>query len=262
LFIRYCLIVCAIYWAWRYIPSDETLNRTAIAFLMATAPRMLSVIIPHPNELATLLALCAVIISTSKNIRRRFNVYIISGMLIAGAAYVNLSFVIFAFILTGILILSKHAWRYKLPVAFVIGEVIVVVTFTVLGFYPWLTFLTGTQLTEYYQSTYYNSSFLLSIAGFSAISIPLLLITFLSIGRMDKMRGSITQVWMLACIVALFVYSYLIFPYPPSRYLIGMFFLLVPLLSLTVRELQLSLYQVMMIPATNFIFMVQGLLLK
>lgn len=258
LFVRYCLIIGTIYWALRYIPSVETLNRIAIAFLLATAPRMLSVIIPHPNELATLLALGAVVMATSEMIRRRFIAYLLSGMLLAGAAYVNFCFVIVGLIVTGILILSKEAWRKKLPVAFLIGEGIVVIFFMILGYYPWLTFLTGNQITYYNQSVM-SKFFLHGLAGFIAISIPLLLITFLSLGRLDKMRGSITQIWMVACISALFVYSYIIFPYPPSRYLIGMFFLLIPLLSLTIRELQLSVYQVMMIPVTNFIYMAQGL---
>ena len=261
LFIRYCLIIAAIYWAWRYIPADETLNRMAIAFLLATVPRMLTVIIPHPNELATLLALGAVVIGTSKITNRRFIAYMLSGMLLAMAGYVNFCFVIVGLTVTGALILSKEAWREKLPVAFVIGEGVVVVVFMLLGYYPWLTFLTGTQVTYYYNLAH-NKNLLLAVAGFIAISIPLLLITFLSLGRLAKMRGSITHIWMAACIIALVVYSYVIFPNSPSRYLIGMFFLLIPLLSLTIRELQLSIYQVMMIPAYNFIYMVQAVFFK
>jgi hypothetical protein len=222
---------------------------------------MLSIIIPHPNELATLLALCSLVMGTSELITQRYILYLLSGMLLAGAAYVNFGFVIVGLIVTGALILSKDAWRKKLPFPFVIGEGIVVVSFMILGYYPWLTFLTGTQLTGYYQSMI-NKSFLLVLAGFVAISIPLLLITFISLGGLNKMRGSITLIWMVASILSLFVYSHVIFPYPPSRYLIGMFFLLVPLLSLTIRELQLSVYQVMMIPATNLIYMIQGLFLK
>jgi hypothetical protein len=261
LVVRYCLIVGTIYWALRYIPSDETLNRMAIAFLLASAPRMLSVIIPHPNELATLLALGAVVMATSEMIRPRFIAYLLSGMLLAGAAYVNLCFVIAGLIVTGMLILSKEAWRKKLPVAFVIGEGIVVIFFMILGYYPWLTFLTGTQVT-YFSKLGLSIISLFAVAGYIGISIPLLMITFLSLGRLDKMQGSITQIWMVACIIFLFVYSYIIFPIPPSRYLIGMFFLLIPLLSLTIRELQLSVYQVMMIPVTNFIYMAQGLFFK
>ena len=261
LFIRYCLIVAAIFWAWRYIPADETLNRMAIAFLLATVPRMLTVIIPHPNELATLLALGAVVIGTSKITNRRFIAYMLSGMLLAMAGYVNFCFVIVGLTVTGALILSKKAWLEKLPVAFVIGEGIVVVVFMILGYYPWLTCLTGAQVTYYYNLGY-SRNLILAVAGFIAISIPLLLITFLSLGRLAKMRGSITHIWMAACIIALVVYSYVIFPNSPSRYLIGMFFLLIPLLSLTIRELQLSIYQVMMIPAYNFIYMVQAVFFK
>jgi hypothetical protein len=261
LFIRYCLIVITIFWARRYIPTGETLNRMAIAFLLATAPRVLSVIIPHTNELATLLALGAVIIGTSESINRRFIAYLLSGMLLTGAAYINFCFVIVGLTVTGALILSKEAWREKLPVAFVIGEVIVVIFFMILGYYPWLTCLTGTQATYYYNLAQ-NRNLLLAVAGFIAISIPLLLITFLSLGQLAKMRGSITHIWMATCIIALVVYSYVISPNPPSRYLIGMFFLLIPLLSLTIRELQLSIYQVMMIPATNFIYMVQAVFFK
>lgn len=261
LFIRYCLIVAAIFWAWRYIPADETLNRMAVAFLLATVPRMLTVIIPHPNELATLLALGAVVIGTSKITNRRFIAYLLSGMLLAGAAYVHFCFVIAGLIVTGALVLSKEAWRGKLPVAFVIGEGVMVVVLMILGYYPWLTCLTGVQVTYYYNLGY-SRNLLLAVAGFIAISTPLLLITFLSLGRLAKMRGSITHIWIAASIIALVVYSYVIFPNPPSRYLIGMFFLLIPLLSLTIRELQLSVYQVMMIPATNFIYMVQAVFFK
>ena len=261
LFIRYCLIVAAIFWAWRYIPADETLNRIAIAFLFSTMPRMLTVIIPHPNELATLLALWAVVIGTSKITNRRFIAYLLSGMLLAIAGYINFCFVIVGITVTGALIVSKEAWREKLPVAFVIGEGIVVIAFMILGYYPWLTFLTGTQVSYYYNLGH-NKNLLLAAASFIAISIPLLLITFLSLGRLSKMRGSLTHIWMAACIIALLVYSYVIFPNPPSRYLIGGFFLLIPLLSMTIRELQLSVYQVMMIPVTNFIYMLQGLFFK
>ncbi len=215
------------------------------------------VIIPHPNELATLLALGAVVIGTSKSINRRFIAYLLSGMLLAMAGYVNFCFIIVGLTVTGALILSKEAWREKLPVAFVIGEGIVVIVFIILGYYPWLTCLTGAQVTYYYNLKRSNN-LLLAVAGFVSISIPLLLITFVSLGRLAQMRGSITHIWMAACIIALVVYSYVIFPNPPSRYLIGMFFLLIPLLSMAIRELQLSIYQVMMIPATNFIYMVQA----
>ena len=261
LFIRYCLIVATIFWAWRYIPADETLNRMAIAFLLATVPRMLTVIIPHPNELATLLALCAVVLGTSKITKRRFIAYLLSGMLLAIAAYVNFCFVIVGITVTGALVLSKKAWQEKLPVAFIIGEGIVVIAFIILGYYPWLTCLTGTQVTYYYNLGK-NKGLVLAVADFIAISIPLLLITFLSLGRLARMRGSISHTWITAFIIALVVYGYVIFPNPPSRYLIGIFFLLTPLLSLTIRELQLSVYQVMIIPAYNFIYMVQAVFFK
>ena len=136
-----------------------------------------------------------------------------------------------------------------------------IIAFMILGYYPWLTFLTGTQVTYYYNLEH-NKNLLIAVASFIGISIPLLLVTFLSLGRLVKIRGSIIHIWMAACIIALFVYSYVIFPNPPSRYLIGMFFLLIPLLTLTIRELQLSVYQVMMIPVTNFIYMVQALFFK
>ncbi len=258
LFIRYCLIVAAIFWMWRYIPANETLNRIAIALLLATVPRMLSVIIPHPNELATLLAVGAVMIATGQSTNQKFIAYVLSGMLLALAGYINFCYIIVGFTIAGALILSKEAWQEKLPIAFVIGESIVIIAFMILGYYPWLTFLTGTQVTYYYNLKH-NINLLIAGASFVAISIPLLLVTFLSFSRLTKRSASVSHIWMAGCIVALFVYSYVIFPNPPSRYLVGIFFLLIPLLTLTIRELQLSVYQVMMIPVINFIYMVQGL---
>jgi len=254
LFIKFCLVIFTIIWAYIYIPKSDTLNRVAIGLLLSTAPPILLFFEPHANELASLFAVFAFILGINSCIQKRFLFYIPSGIFLAAAAYTNFFHMILLIIVIVVLVLSKLSRRLGLTQGIMMGVVLVVSIFVILGYYPWLTIITGTQVTHYY---HLNHPFDLSSSIFDILyfGFPLLLIATFSFFEFKRLRNEIALPWMIAVMFALVIGLYQAFGLAAtSRYLMGLFFLLMPLFTLAMADLSLSKKQTLMIPLVNFAF--------
>ena len=256
LFVKLCLLLAAILWAWTYIPAEESANRLAIAVLLCTAPPVLLFSQPHANELAALFALVGFAIGCASNGAHKWPMHIASGMLLTAAAYTNFLFVVVFIFIMIILLMSKQAWHDRKLIGILCGASIVFVTFTSLGYYPWLTYFTGSQSLHYYVLNHMRdvSS---SMLDFSYLGFPLILASILALFVLPKMREAILMPWMIGVIISLAVSVSMTFGIGSiTRYLVGMFFLLAPLLAMTIRCLCLTNAQIAMIPITNFAFVI------
>ena len=254
LFVKFCLVLIAILWAWRYVPAEETANRLAIACLICTAPPVLLFYFPHANELAALFALGGFAFGGASNSAYKWSRHIASGMLLTIAAYVNFFFVIVFVITMIMLVLSKQAWHDRKLIGILCGASIVFITFTALGYYPWLTYFTGSQTLHYYTLNHMFDGFS-SVMEFSYFGFPLILMSIFSLFLLTTLRGSSLMPWMLGGLISLVAGAYLTFSFGgTARYLMGVYLLLVPLLAMAARRLCLTNTQVAMIPLANFAF--------
>ena len=254
LFIKCCLIIVSTIWAWQYVPPEATLNRVAASLLLTTAPPVMLFVIPHANELAALLALTAFALGCKVRGARRFLAYGAAGGLLAAAAYTSFFYVLVLLAAFSMLALSKTAWRGSLPVASAAGTGLVFTGFVARGYYPWLTYLTGSQVVHYYRLSHPVDA-LSAALDFAYFGFPLLLVTGLGLLGVTRLGDKLAQSWMVAAAIALAAGTYQALALvATSRYLIGLFFLLVPLLASTVHNLNLTKSQVLLIPLSNFAF--------
>ncbi len=254
LFVKFCLVLIAILWAWKYVPSEETANRLAIACLICTAPPVLLFYFPHANELAALFALGGFALGCASDSTHKWSRHIASGMLLTAAAYTNFFFVIVFMSIMIMLMLSKQAWHNRTLIGILCGTSIVFITFTALGYYPWLTYFTGSHCLHYYSLDHMLDGFS-SVLEFSYFGFPLILMSILSLFLLTKLRGSSLMPWMLGGLISLVAGAYLTFSFGgTARYLMGVYLLLAPLLAMATRCLSLTNAQIAIIPIANFAF--------
>lgn len=253
-FLKVWLAVGATLWAWRHIPAEDTLSRAAVSLLLATAPSFLLVIEPHGHELAALLALMAFVLGIEVRGRWRWLAFGLSGVLLAAAAHTNFLYIFEALAVLGTLSVSRASWRRRLPLALAMGAGLVFCVSTVLGYFPWLTYLTGTQVTHYYRLEHPVDTFS-AVLDVIYLGFPLLLTAGLGLLGVARLRGEPMLSWMTAAAITLVVGVCTTFGLMAiGRYLVGMFFLLTPLLASTLRSLNLSRGRALVVPLANLAF--------
>ena len=253
LFVKCCLIAAGVTWSWRHIPANDTLNRTAMALLLATSLSTFLFVMPHANELAALLSLGAFALGSEVGNRRPV-VYLVSGILLTMAAYTSFFNSLVLISVLGVLAVSRSVSNARLPIASAItagGAGLVFAGFFVLGYYPWLTYLTGTQVTRYYHLSHpYDLAS--SLLDYGYLGLPLLLVTALGLLGLTRLHSTPVLPWMVAALLGLAACCYQSFGLGAgARYLTGLFFLLVPLIAHIIRRLSLSVLKVAMIPMAS-----------
>ncbi len=253
--VKLAMLAAAFLLAVRLIDSQDSLGRATLAALLATAPPIILFNIPHANELATLLVLIGLIVGTAEG--AGFGRLFVAGVFLAAAAYTNLFYVVLAAVAALLLgVVATRQRRFAQFLGFVFGSGCVCLIFAALGYYPWLTYLTGSRLA--YQFRLHNQVDTLSaILDYVYIGIPLLVLTGIGLLKFLSGRSQLARLspWLVAGLAALALGVTQSFGLQASsRYLIGILFVLAPFPALAISTLRPSRLQALMIPMVNMLF--------
>jgi len=260
--LKLLVIILAAWWIWQRIPKGEMLSRIVVFLLLSTAPPVILFFEPHANELATIFAVLAfMILEKSAHSHHRIALNIVAGVLLAFAAYTNFFNMLLLIVMLAVFALSKEAWRSWIFPGVLGGSALVILVFCFIGYYPWLTYVTGSHLTYYYRLS--NPFDLLSsVLDFLYFGFPLLLITILSLFASRRVDNRFISICTIGVLITLVIGVYQSFALAStSRYLMGMLFLLLPVICISMSRLNFTLRQAMIIPIVNYMFVLMVLFL-
>ena len=244
LLVKFALVAMTSFWVMSVIPATCTLERAVLSLVIATAPPLVRSVLPHANELAALLALSGFILGSGENRRCRNLRYFASGVFLCLATYVNFFYGIVALAAGLFLLFYKKNWKTGLVPLMGLGGFSVVTVFAALGYYPWLTLLTGTMVTSNYRIFHHSNrlqAFPLFIGDFGP---AILLLFFIGLLIFQSLRSQERGYWVVAPIFALILASYQSLGLGSGgHYVIGIFCLMVPILSFALMELKLNRMQ-------------------
>ena len=253
LVVKWVLLTIAAIWVGQLLPIPNSQDRTAILMLFATAPPVLLHNFPANNDMATLLSMIGIALAFTLS---TLPAYLGAGVLIGLAAYTHFFHTYLIAFALALFIFSKPAWKSGKIIALGSGMGLTFGVFTWLGYYPWLTYLTGRQFESEFRDRMevINRDLSTSIFEYSYLGIPLIILFVLSI-RHCRLRARLENRWMIAVVLTIGVGAYTMFGFTNGqRYLIGFFFLLTPLLGKTIIALELRQNQIHVIPLVGIAF--------
>lgn len=177
--------------------------------------------------------------------------YFLSGLLISLTFYTKFNIVFYIAIQVIFFIFNNHQVRFKSMVAYILGIMTVVCIFTILGYYFWLTFLTGFV----YSKLYALQNDVTLVQGFSKIlyfgpTIILLVLLLISDFNRYSNKTLLAPVLLSLAVTMIYLWDqgtwnrYLVF-YLPVFWLFTL---------ISKRNINLKTKDILIIPITNFIF--------
>lgn len=232
---------------------------TVLSLTLATAPAFLMFVEPHSNELAFLLAVAAFALGYSHHEPRSVTAFFFSGVCIGISFLISFysAFLALALLLVFGVAFLRSPRRAKLArlLALGFGAALPIVIGALLGYFPWLTYFTG----SYHQAVYrlaHPHGILASVMDFAYFGFPLYLLLGIGILEAWRRRSTPWFPWMAAALLAFIAGAFEAWGLrAANRYLMGHFFLFIPLLSLAAARLRLSHRQALLIPLANFSFL-------
>lgn len=246
--VKCALLILAYLWIVPLLPATASLERTTLLLALATAPPILLHPFPANNEIASLLSMLGIAMVYRKRALLRS---VCAGGFLGLASYTQFFNVYLLFFVLALSAFSGPIWRNRRLVGLLIGMACIFAVFTVLGYYPWLTYLTGAEFETHFRSGR-THDFLTGILEYAYLGIPLALLSILSVWRILCHHE---RDLMLAIVLTLLTCAYHMFGYANGqRYLIGFVFMLTPILAASLAELKLSHGQAYSIPLAGLLF--------
>jgi hypothetical protein len=227
-------------------------NERILILLLAliTTPVMIRFHNPSAEQLSMLLFLLSTYLIFDIQKSSLFK-YFFSGLFIGLTFYTKFNIVFYIVIQVIFFVFNSHRVRIKNIVAYIFGILAVVFVFTFLGYYFWLTFLTGFVYSKIY--TLQNP--VTMVQSFSKILYfgpTLILLVFLLISDFNKSDNKTLLAPVLLSLAVTMIYLWDIGTW--NRYLVFYLPVLCSYLLMLKRNIDLKTKDILIIPITNFVF--------
>jgi hypothetical protein len=229
----------------------ENYDRILILLLaLITTPVMIRFHNPSAEQLSMLLFLLSTYLIFD-NQKSSLLKYFLSGLLIGLTFYTKFNIVFYIAIQMIFFIFNSHRRKFKNIMAYVIGVVTVICIFTILGYYFWLTFLTGFV----YSKLYVLQKPVTLVQGFSKILYfgpTIILLLLLVILDFNKYVNKTLLAPVLLSLAVTMIYLWDVGTW--HRYLVFYLPVLCSFLLISKRNIALKTKDILIIPITNFVF--------
>jgi hypothetical protein len=259
LLVKLALVWISLLWGFGLMPREEGLSRLALTLSIATFPPLLMNLNFFYHELAFLMALLGGVVFQRSD--QRMVGSICAGVLLGLASYTSF----FALCFSGCVVVTTvllGGARDRSSVSWLVaGVVLVALVFYSLGYYPWLTLVTGLE----FQSVYREQRILdlsTSVMSYLYLGTPALLFFLALLSDVVNLRVDAESGWVAGAVVsALLVGAFMFGVVQVWRYLAGFIFLMTPGFARVLPQLKLSRHAVLSIPIANlgFVGLVQFL---
>jgi hypothetical protein len=217
---------------------------------LITTPVLILFHYPSAEQLAMLLFFLSTYLIF--NIQKTSHVkYFLSGLLIGLAFYTKFNIIFYIAIQVIFFVFNSHRGKFKSMVAYVFGILAVVCVFTILGYYFWLTLLTGFVKSKIYalQTTVTIVQSFSKILYFGPTLILLVLILILDFNKYNN-KILLAPVMLSLAVTIVYLWDLGIW----NRYLVFYLPVLCSFQLISKRSIDLKTKDILIIPITNFIF--------
>lgn len=229
----------------------KNFDRILILLLaLITTPVMIRFHNPSAEQLSMLLFLLStyLIFDIQKSSLLK---YFLSGLLIGLTFYTKFNIVFYIAIQVIFFIFNSHRGKFKSMVAYIFGILSVVCVFTILGYYFWLTFLTGFVYSKLY-ALHNPVAMAQSFSKILYFGPTIILLVLLVISDFNKFSNKtlLAPVLLSLAVTMIYLWDQGIW----NRYLVFYLPVLCSFLLISKRNIDLKTKDILIIPITNFIF--------
>jgi hypothetical protein len=222
---------------------------------LITTPVMIRFHNPSAEQLSMLLFLLSTYLIFDIQKSSIFR-YFLSGLLIGLVFYTNFNIIFYIGIQATFLIFNRDQIKFNKVIAYLLGILLVVCIFTLLGYYFWLTFLTG----FIYSKLYALRNPVTIVQGFSKLlyfgpTIILLVLILILDFKKNTYKTLLAPVLLSLAILMIYLWDQGNW----NRYLCFYLPVLCSFLIISKRSINLKTKDIIIIPITNFIFIILNL---
>jgi hypothetical protein len=253
--IKALLALAACYWGFRFIPRGDSLNRAALSVTVASCPALVTICLPQGNCLAGLLALLGLVLVFREGDPRPFPAWCGAGIFFCLGALTSFLCGLAMVSIWACVLFARPIWRNGSFLGMSCGIALVPLIAAVAGYYPWLTFYTGTHVAHHYR-LHYPTTALRSILEWSRCGAPLLVLFCLGGLLIRELHGKTAKLLITGAFLGLVLVTWQTYGLNPGgRYMVSGWFLLTPLYATALVRLGLPLLTTLWIPLANFLYL-------
>jgi hypothetical protein len=241
--------------------KEGTNSFYVLFFAIVTTPVAILFINPSAEQLAMLLTALSIILLMYKDVKGSFYLPLLSGLLMGLTFYTKFIVVFYAGFQTIALLINYRKITLKPFLGYLLGFFLVFLTFTLSGYYFWLTILTGKVVAELYINSNPPVTIFQILIKFYYFGLPLIVLTgymfYLIFRNYKSIKNKIIFIPLILGIVIYMGLTWKVGTF--NRYLYVFVPALFPFMYAAIKGIEFSKKDVLIVPAVSILLI--GLIL-